>query len=353
MIKKGGIKSYLYEVATGEKRGPLPSVVTALLIPCSVLYWCGIFLRRLFYRRGFFKTSRLPVKVISVGNITLGGTGKTPFVEMLVRMLQEEGLKPAVLTRGYGGDEAPLLKRHLPDVPVLSGVHRVENARQELKKNGIDVFVIDDGFQYWAITPDVNIVLINSISPFGRGFLLPAGSLREPLSSLKRADVVALTRADAGRADISRITEKIRKSNTYASVLECAHRPLFFRELLTGESVELSSLEGEKAVVMSGIACPLGFEESLKGLGIELTEIFRYPDHYHYLTRDLREIVEAAGAAEAKIIITTEKDAVRMESFLKAHSSLRETREVRFLALAITLEVLKGEEKLRDIVFGR
>ncbi len=365
MINKGGIRSYLYEVATGERRGILPFVVATFFFPLSLIYGFGLLLLRLFYGIGIFKRRRLPVKVISIGNITLGGTGKTPLLEMALRVLKERGRKLGVLTRGYGEDEVHLLRKHFQDIPVFVGRDRIKSAQQALYEYKVDTLILDDGFQYWAIRPNLNIVLINSVSPFGRRFLLPAGSLREPISSLKRADVFVISKVDIGRVNLPRIMSVLKKVNPRAPIFESIHNITNLKDVITRATVELPHLEGKSGILVSGIADPKAFEASVKNLGMDIREVFRFPDHHQYCAKDIDELITLCKKVDVRIIITTEKDAVRMKRILKAYgetppeavpvavplrySERLRADNIRLLMLKIELKILK-EEELIDII---
>lgn len=286
-------------------------------------------------RRARRKRGILSAPVISVGNIVAGGTGKTPMTLWLCRFLAENGFHPAVLSRGYGrksrepavvpgsgdlsalsrifGDEPVLMAERIHGLPVWVGRERLASGKAALEKGGVDIFVLDDGFQHLALDRDLDLVLLDCRSPFGNGFLLPAGPLREPVSSLERADALILTHADVEwRA--AEIKADLEKAFPGKPVFACRHRLSGFRMAMGGRILAAEVLKGIKAVAFAGIAGPEGFFQSLEKEGIEVFGSFSFSDHYRYTEADLLRIVESAMRSEAEIIITTAKDFVRVPS---------------------------------------
>ena len=312
-----------------------------LLIFCSCVFGIGVALRRFMYSCGFKKKTRLKAKVISVGNITLGGTGKTPLVEYIARKIKENNKNVVILSRGYrGGDEVKLFSKRNKDIPVLVGQNRAETGKEAVSTLGAEVIVLDDGFQHWSLERDVDIVTLDTSTGLSTGStlpvwedrLLPAGTLREKTDSLKRAKAFVLTRVSPD-LKINLWLEFLRGINPNTPVFLTCHRPLGFINS-SGESSPLDLIKDKDILAFSGIAGPEAFEETLKGLGARLIHSIRYPDHYHYNSKDLQEIVKIAG--ESPFLITTEKDLVRIKG---------DKLDNRFFALVVELEFLKDEDK--------
>ena len=310
-----------------------------LIFP-SYLFGLGLVIRRFVYRCGLKRKTRLKARVISVGNITLGGTGKTPLVEYIARRAKENNKKVTVLSRGYGGgDEVRLFLKKNKDIHILAGKNRAEAGKKAVEKLGADIVILDDGFQHWPLERDVDIVTLDSTWPIWKDRLLPAGTLRENPCSLKRAHAFILTRVDNSGSGVNAWLEYLKDINPQAPVFFACHMPKGFINS-RGESFPLSLIKDKEIVAFSGIARPEAFEATLKGLsGGRLIYSFRYPDHYYYKDQDLREIKEIARGAH---IITTEKDLVRIKSDILSD---------RLLALVIELEFLKEEDKFFNLCF--
>lgn len=300
-----------------------------LLLACGVpLYWLG-----LRCSRALTRPQRLPRPVISIGNLTVGGTGKTPVVAWLVARLQRQGRRVAILSRGYGravgatglvdldgvespaacyGDEPVLLARRL-GVPVLIGSDRVANGRDALRHGDVGCFILDDGFQHWALARDLEIVLLDGERPFGSGHLLPWGTLREPVAALRRAHVI-LVRQTAEAPPLDGLREALRRHAVTAPVVPIRYRVTAVEEPLTGQSREMSSLAGLRVRLLSSVAQPASFESLVRSMGIDVAAHARYPDHYAYTAADLRR--RDGGGTEP--LLTTEKDWMRLEPLARA-----------------------------------
>ncbi len=279
------------------------------------------------------KRVRLPGPVISIGNLSTGGTGKTPVTIWMCEFLLKMGLHPAVLTRGYGrrgnsyghvplvgdpaelsdlfGDEPVMISERLPSTPVWVGRDRAASGKAALARSAVDVFVLDDGFQHLALDRDLDIVLLDCRSPFGNGFVLPAGPLREPCSNLKRADAFVITHVDSD-ADAAPLKDKLEGLFPGMPVFACRHKARGI-SLRKGEPVfDINALCGRRAVVFAGIAGPEGFFRDMRQAGIRICESFGFPDHHRYTAGDFSRIFHAASEHGAEVIITTAKDAVRI-----------------------------------------
>ncbi len=312
------------------------SPTRAILHLASLLYRLIVSLRNRLYDRQILKSVKLSRPVISVGNITVGGTGKTPCAIGLARMLQRLGYQPAVISRGYGGknpqpvnvvsdgkslllgareagDEPLLIARSVPGVPVLTGAERRLTGQAAIDNFGAQVLVCDDAFQHRRIFRDINIVLLDAQRPFGNGHLLPRGELRESVSGLRRADCIILTRADKTDSlhpDIVRAAGK-----TGLPVFRALHR---FKEMTRpSEDVSLSpsDLQGKKVCAFCGIARPESFKAILGEAGADLLSFIDFPDHYAYSRSDLDVLKNHFQSCGADYWITTEKDAMRIASY--------------------------------------
>ncbi|MFQ5883203.1 MAG: tetraacyldisaccharide 4'-kinase [Candidatus Methylomirabilales bacterium] len=314
--------------------GPWGPPVRGLLRIASWIYGLGVVVRVSVYRTGLLRQERLAARIISIGNLTAGGTGKTPFVILLVQEVRKRGLRPAVVVRGYGGrregrtvvvsggdtirlgypevgDEALLLARKLPGVPILMAADRVEGCQVAIREFGARVIILDDGFQHLRVERDLDILLLDQENPLGYGFLLPRGLLREPVRALQRADLLVMT----GTGDPGEPSESPRLVRHAGStpVLQVAFTPTVLTNTKTGETVDEEHLRREEVVAFSGIANPPAFERTLQSLGIFPKHHLIFPDHHPYGPSDLLEIAQRMEEVGAKIALTTEKDAVRLE----------------------------------------
>jgi tetraacyldisaccharide 4'-kinase len=318
--------------------------------PLAALYGALVGLRLLAYRRGWRRSHRLGAATVAVGNLTAGGTGKTPLVSWLLREAQAAGLRPACLTRGYGrrtaaqlsrvcardgtpvdaatlGDEAALLAASHPAVPVFVGADRVAAARLARITDAPDVFVLDDAYQHLRAARDLNVLLVDGQTGFGNGRLLPRGALREPLSGVARADVVLITHADAGGAEA--VAAELRRLGVRAPVFRCAYRATGLARLDGEARLPVTAVAGRRVNLLCGIARPEAFRETLTALGATVAHLEARPDHHPYGEPDLRRIearvagAAAAAAAAAPEWITTEKDAVKLRGRLGAAAAAR------------------------------
>lgn len=329
---------------------------------------------RLFlYRNGILRHHALGCQVISIGNLTVGGTGKTPVVEVFARTLQQKGRKVAILSRGYKKEEPPLLQRlagkflladqrtpprvvsdgktllldsamggdepymlasNLPDVAVLVDKDRVKSGRYAINRLGCDTLILDDGFQYLSLKHRVEIVLVDSQNPFGNGCVLPRGILRESIGNLGRADYVFITKCSGGDNDA--LKKQIRTLNPRAEIIECRHRARYLINVFTTARQELEFLKGLPVAAVSGIAVPEGFEHELEERGARVVLKVRYADHHRYTQQQIIDAINAARAQGAKAIITTEKDAVRYPRL--------DRTDVPVYFLRVDIDLLSGTE---------
>lgn len=300
----------------------------ALLAP---LYGAGVALHRAFARKKW-----APIATLCVGNLTTGGTGKTPAVIYLARELVQLGRKPAILMRGYkaqGGDEALEAGDALKglDIPIILGADRFQSALQARAQNR-DVILLDDGFQHWRLARDLDIVLIDASDPFGGGSLIPQGRLREPVSGLSRAGVVLLTRS-ATTVDSSALQETLRKLAPNAAILTARHAPAGVRALNSSAAHwSVSKLRGARVVAACGIGNPKAFLKTLKACGAEILASRNFDDHHEYAQRDLDELSKLAESHGAVAVVVTEKDAVKLVA-------LNLPERVELLALKIEFNI--------------
>jgi tetraacyldisaccharide 4'-kinase len=301
----------------------------------SWVYGAAVRIRRMLFALRILKREALACPVISVGNLTLGGTGKTPTVIQIADLLLRKGKHPVVVSRGYGrknesemlvvsdgrsmlvdsqigGDEPVLIGSKLPGVPVVVGRNRFHAAQDALQRFHSDVVILDDGFQHIQLNRSLDIVLVDAGDPFGNGKLFPAGILREPLSELKRAHAVLITKAGLPN-DAARLKEIISEK-TRARIFTSRLVPLDIIDCCSGTSRSLSSLQGANVIALSGIARPASFTSLLKSLGASVAAEYIYPDHYVFQKSDFEAVYKKAIYAKVDMIITTEKDAVRLRS---------------------------------------
>lgn len=309
-------------------------ILGALLFFISLIYGTAVRLRARAYGWGLLRKRGLPVPVISIGNITLGGTGKTPATVNVAGILLKHGRKPVVLSRGYGrsdpsavlvvsdgistvldplsgGDEPVLIARKHPQVPVVVGADRYRSGTVAIERFHPDIAILDDGFQHSRLKRDLNIVLIDAVDPFGSGRLFPAGILREPLTALKRADIVLITRAD--RADnIVQLKETVGQY-TAARIFTARYSPRDLMNVATGEIRPLEFLAGKPVFAFAGIARPDAFISLLRNLGANVMGTAVYGDHHSYTRSDLDGLIRQADEHNSALLATTEKDGVKLK----------------------------------------
>jgi tetraacyldisaccharide 4'-kinase len=325
-MKKKDMRGTVEAVWTQEKIGYHPFEI--FLRGASFLYRLAILLRNRLFDLGLLRQEKLPCKVISVGNITVGGTGKTPMVIYLANLLKNKGFRPAVLSRGYKGkakapinivsdgkrlfmkpedcgDEPVLIAKSLNGVPVLTGPKRVLTGRVAMEQYGADVLILDDAFQHRQLARDADIVLLDTGKPLGNGFILPAGPLREPSSSLKRADFIVRTGADTVIAAVSSSKPEFRARHQAAAIVNGA----------TGRDYPLENMRGCRVCAFAGIGSPESFRKTLTEVGAVVVAFLPFPDHHSYSREDIREIQKRAVEEKADMIVTTEKDGVKLSRF--------------------------------------
>ena len=340
----------------------------------SRLFQAIVQTRLFLYEVGILPRFHLGCQIISVGNVTVGGTGKTPVVEIFARELTAAGRQVAILSRGYrkkekpfiqrlflgdqispprvvsdgkrilldsemSGDEPYMLARNLPGVVVLVDKDRVKSGRYAIKHFGCDMLILDDGFQYQRMKHRHEVVLVDHTNPFGNGHLLPRGILREPAGNIRRANFIFITKSDGNSGELRR---RLHALNPRAEITECRHRPCFFKNAETGAKLELADVAGKQVVVLSGIAAPAGFENSVRQMGARVLVCERFVDHHRYRQQEIIDVVNHAVELGADAILTTEKDAVRLPRI--------ENPRVPIFYLRMDIQILKGHDNFKECV---
>lgn len=346
------IKNY-FDLISGRSRGPLAAIARAFLAGIAGGYGLGMTLRNFAYDFGLKTIVKSAIPIISIGNITTGGTGKTPMVEYVCRHLRQKGLRVAILSRGYGSgsgeaagmnDEGLLLYQNLPDVPHLQDADRAGLARIAVEELDSQVLVLDDAHQHRRLARNLNFVLIDATNPFGFGWLLPRGLLRETSSqSLGRADAILITRCDMVSNDVlesieKRLREKIRPGT---SIARSIHQPV---ELLlaSGEVQSLQALKGKKAAIFCGLGNPSAFRATVEALGVQVIAEKIFSDHYQYSDNDIEALSEWVGATNADLALTSQKDLVKL---VCVHLGGRPLGAIR-----IGLEITQGQSEINRLL---
>lgn len=338
---------FFLDLVSGRKRGPGASALRLALRAASLPYRAAVGVRNLAFDRGWKTIHRVGVPVVSVGNLTVGGTGKTPCVEYLARYFRVRGVRVAVLSRGYGSadgpnDEALVLEENLPDVPHLQGADRADLAGTAVEELESEVLILDDGFQHRRLHRDLDVVLIDATCPWGHGWLLPGGLLREPARSLRRAHAVILTRCDLAGVERGRLREEVRRIAPRVVVAEAVHRPQMWVNA-DGRTEPVGAFAGRAVAGVCGIGNPQAFRRTLEGVGVTVSELRTYPDHHPYTRADIDDLTAWAAKQPADgFIATTQKDLVKMRLPALAGREL--------WALRIGLEFLSGEAELHRLL---
>jgi tetraacyldisaccharide 4'-kinase len=337
------------------------------LLPIATLYGWAARIRAGLYEEGWLPQKRLPCRVISVGNLTVGGTGKTPIVIWIVEQLLAAGRRVAILSRGYrrrgsspmllvsdgvrllaglreAGDEPYLMARRCPAAVVAVGADRYTLGRWVLDQFPVDCCVLDDGFQHMRLVRDVNLLLMDASDLEGLDTMLPAGRLREPLSAAERASAVLVTRAEHA-ADAERVLQGIKPYlNPRLPSGQARFRAERFVELRTGAWKRPEDMKGQTAVAFSGIGNAGSFRTLLERQGLKILEEIVFPDHHEYSPRDVEMVRGAAARQGIRLIVTTEKDAVKVEPLMRS--------EDQFWAVRLGTDVVEGREQLERMILG-
>jgi tetraacyldisaccharide 4'-kinase len=373
------LETFFLEVVFEERRDFRANLTRAILFVGSKIFQVAVKFRRWLYNVRILRDKTLGVQVIAIGNLTVGGTGKTPVVEKFARELRDAGRTVAILSRGYrskpppihkwllnkiffredqtpprvvsdgksllldsesAGDEPYMLASNLRDVVVLVDKDRVKSGRYAIEKFGCDTLLLDDGFQYWHLRGRRHdVVLIDCQQPFGNGHLLPRGTLREPPSHLARAHTIFITKSDG---DTAGLRARIAKHNSAAGLIECVHHPLYFEDVFSGERQNLNLIKGRKIASLSGIAQPESFEQSLVKLGGELVYSKRFADHHRFTQQEILNTINRGKKRQAEFIITTQKDAVRFPKI--------DRRDLPIYFIRVEIKIISGASDFQDCV---
>ena len=373
------LETFIREVIFEERKGKRAAIMRGFLFGGSKIYTVGIKFYRFLYNARILRDSTLGVQVIAIGNLTWGGTGKTPVVEKFARELRDEGRNVAILSRGYrskpqpfhvwlknkilfredttpprivsdgksllldsdmAGDEPYMLASNLKDVVVLVDKDRVKSGRYAIEKYGCDTLLLDDGFQNWKLAGRRHdVVLVDRQEPFGNEHLIPRGSLREPHSHLSRANTIFITKSDGNTAELRK---RITTLNPTAPIIECVHSPMYLEDVFTGERKTLDFIKGRKVASLSGIAQPESFEQSLVKLEAELVYAKRFADHHRFSQQEVLNAINRGKKRQAELIITTQKDAVRFPKL--------DRRDLPILFMRVEINIVSGADSFRDCV---
>jgi tetraacyldisaccharide 4'-kinase len=372
------LEQFAVDVVLERRRGFRASILRGILYLLSLLFEHIVQVRLYLYRKRIFRERALGCLVVSIGNLTVGGTGKTPVVEKFARALQSGGRRVAILSRGYksvprkrhwwdrlrrkeidpprvvsdgkallldsltAGDEPYMLAHNLNDVIVLVDKDRVKSGRFAIDKWKVDTLLLDDGLQYLHLKHRLDIVLVDRQAPFGNEFLLPRGTLREPPRNLRRASYIFITKNTGEPNDV--LIQRIRRYNRTAEIIECAHKPLYLQNIWTDERLSLERLRGAYIGSICGIAAPESFEGALKALGAHVDLAKRYIDHHYYTEAELKNFMARCIRRDLAMIVTTEKDAVRMPRFPEPEP------KVSIYFMRVEIEILSGRESWEHCV---
>ena len=373
-----------HKLISGENSGAGAVVLRLFLQIAAAGYAATVGLRNFLYSSGWLKTHRVDATVFSIGNITVGGTGKTPLVVWLCNKitknskLKTKNCGVAILTRGYKtrrafprlrsgqacavrrakngrntqyalhnteGDEPAILVQSCPQAKVVVNPDRVAGATEAITGFGAKVLIMDDGFQHRRLHRDIDIVTIDATCPFGYGRMLPAGLLREPITSLKRADAVIITRCDQiHEAKLSKLEEKLQWVNPDMIIARSIHRPVCAK-LADGKEISIEQLKGRSVFAFCGIGNPQSFLGTIKNIGAELVGSKIYDDHYHYTDDDISDICAQAIQLGANLMLTTQKDWSRLPI-----ENRKSKIEMPLAYLAIELKFISGEDKITQLI---
>ena len=344
------MQPYFHALIRGEHQGMWPTIQRGGLRLASAVYGLGVRLRNQGYERGWKNRTQASIPVISVGNLTLGGTGKTPCVEYIARFFRQHERRVAILSRGYGSetgrnDEALVLEENLPDVPHLQGADRVELARVAVEELESEVLVLDDGFQHRRLKRDLDLVLLDATCPWGYGHLFPRGLLREPPQSLRRANMILLTRCDQVLpAAVTQLRHEVSRWAPHVPIAETTHHPAAWVNA-NHATADVAALRGRTAAGFCGLGNPEAFRRTLEQLGLNVIAWRTYPDHHGYTRDDVEQLRAWARALPPDTLVaTTQKDLVKI--------CLDRLADKELWALQIQLEVTSGRENLERMLMS-
>ncbi len=371
------LETYLLDIIEGRRKGKVAVVLCGILRVLSWIFAVIVQVRLWLYHHRIIRPNTLGCQVISVGNLTVGGTGKTPVVEVFARNLLQQGRKVAILSRGYKSKELPLLQKisqhittgkietpprvvsdgkrllldshtagdepymlasNLPEVAVVVDKDRVKAGKYAIRELGCDTLILDDGFQYLKLGHRLDIALVDQTNPFGGGHLLPRGLLREPMRNIKRAGFIFITKCTEGGAP--ELKEQLRRMNPHAEISECRHAAKYLKNVFGSTTYDLDKLKGMKIAAVSGIAVPESFENALRDFGAEIVHVRRFTDHHRFSQQEIINTINQSIKSGAEAILTTEKDAVRFPFV--------ERLDIPILFMRVEIEMFTGEEEFMD-----
>ena len=351
-------------LVSGASSGLAAAILRCLLEVVAWFYSIVSGLRNFFYSRDWLKRYRANAIVFSIGNITVGGTGKTPLAIWLYKFLQQKKIQCAILTRGYKThtkkratsderratrtDEPAILTESCPEAKVIVNPDRVAGAAVAVNKFSAKVLIMDDGFQHRRLGRDLDIVTIDAMCPFGYGKIFPAGLLREPLAGLKRVDAVVITRCDQiSEVELNQLEDKLREVNPDMMIARSLHAPVCAKSI-DNKEISIEELKGKKIFAFCGIGNPDAFLNTIGGFGANLVGSKIYNDHHHYTDDCLADIYEQAGRLGADLILTTQKDWTKI--IADCQSSIVNCQDILWAYLVIELKFIAGEDKLKQLI---
>ena len=375
------LEQFAIDVILNRRKGFRASAIRILLSLMSIIYRNLVSFRLWLYKVRIKREHNLGCLVVSIGNLTVGGTGKTPIVEKFAKALTAGGRRVAILSRGYksvkpslkdkikskmqgnpisqepprvvsdgkevfldsetAGDEPYMLATNLDGVAIVVDKDRVKAGLHAIKEFDVDTLLLDDGLQYLRLRHRLDIVLIDKYSPFGNEKLLPRGTLREPPKNLKRASYIFITKCDGSSNE--ELIKRIRKYNRTAEIIECAHQPKYLENIETNERLPLEHLKGKDIGTISGIAVPESFEDGIKNLGAKIELTRRYTDHHRYRKREVQKFIDQCLNRDLDMIVTTEKDYVRFPE-------IQASEDMPVYFLRVEIGILNNQETFEDCI---
>ncbi len=375
------LERYFLSLILGKRKRRQDFAMLSLLFIASRFYRMAVQFRIWMFDKRIIRHRAIGCLVVSIGNVSCGGTGKTPVVEVFAKSLSQKGRKVAVLSRGYrskqrslwtkliqkfssktmevppkivsdgenllldsdyAGDEPYMLASNLHNVIVLVDKDRVKAGLYAINEFAADTLILDDGFQYLRLKPHINIVLVDSTTPFGNHNVLPRGILREPIKNLRRADYIFLTKSNGGN-HLRHLKTFLRRHNRRAEIIECCHKPQYLENVFNkNERRPLSELQGIRVAALSAIACPESFEQFLEQLGATLVFKQSYADHHRFSQQEIIDFINQAKTAKAEMIVTTEKDAVRIPRL--------DRQDIPVNFLRVEIDILSGQENFDQCI---
>lgn len=342
---KSGFSGYVYSLMTDRRAGWCAAVLKGGLFLLSLIYRFLLITRAGMYACKILPVYRSSQKVISVGNVVMGGVGKTPLVAFLARGMVVRGVRPVVITRGYmprrgvESDEARMLQELLPGLEVYAGADRAASIKKAEQTVGQAVYILDDGFQHWRVARDLDIVVVDAALPFGNHCLLPRGILREPLACLSRADIIVISRVDAQGAQAQQVRNTCLKLNSAALIVEAVQRPSGITNLVSGEKRGAFLPIQTDVVMLCGIGSPENFRSSLERLGAVVKKDIVFRDHHLYTKEEIAALVKECRSSALHTIVTTHKDAVKLRPFFRGDEG------IDIFVLDVEMKIVHGENE--------